>query len=427
MVLTLADFDSSGRIVHCLGLLTSGYSLQDVTDRWLFVAPEDEQTFYSPAVGSLDGGDLEWSTGNNWIRIRLRQSGTRIGMNNAPRSTDVRDTFTRTGGSLITCRIHFQVEGMDPMTMDMPDQNANIGSHFLNLTATTAQWTWLNAQLTAGAQFLFAITTADPTANASFEATAGSPTASFQPEHDHTSDASFEAEAGSPTATFGAEAVAVADSNASFEAEAGDPTATFAVQFDHTSTVAFEAEAGSPTAAFTPEAITPPSRASFAARAGTPDVTIDVSFDHETRVIFEVRAGSPTLTVFAEAVRSRDPAAEALAHQVDHVNLSTTYRGDRMAEPLEKRAWDVRTYAVSLGEALDDSDVISRVDEVTVVDERGVPVAGYSTTGITSTAGIVSFDCSGGDSGDEHRVRIRCPLVGGNQRVEVTVPLRVLA
>ena len=101
-----------------------------------------------------------------------------------------------------------------------------------------------------------------------------------------------------------------------------------------------------------------------------------------------------------------------------------------MADPLQKRAYDVRTYEVSLGNAIAASDSISSVTSVEVVTrESGSVIAvdsAFTISGATATAGVVSFTCEGG-AADSARlfVRIRCALTGGVQRVEVLVPIEV--
>ena len=102
---------------------------------------------------------------------------------------------------------------------------------------------------------------------------------------------------------------------------------------------------------------------------------------------------------------------------------------------LEKRAYDVREYEVSLANAIAADDIISSVTMVDVVERDAdgdlTTVNSFTVSDESATAGVVSFTIAGGGSVRrlENRffVRIQCALTGGVQRVEVLVPLNVLS
>ena len=157
-------------------------------------------------------------------------------------------------------------------------------------------------------------------------------------------------------------------------------------------------------------------------------VTIAVTFDHTTPFQFNATSGLPVVAIRPEALRERDPAAEARAHQVAAVRRSTTYRRPpKVTPPLQKRAWDIRSFDVSLGEAINDDDSIAGVTSVDAVDpSTNEPTTDVTITSPTSTAGIVTFVAAGGDRGKHYSIRIRVSLTGGVERIEVRAPLEIL-
>ena len=100
-----------------------------------------------------------------------------------------------------------------------------------------------------------------------------------------------------------------------------------------------------------------------------------------------------------------------------------------MADPLQKRVYDVREYEVSLGAAIGSAESIASVTSVGVGARAGDGAysvdSDFVISDIGATAGVVSFTCAGGQVGNEFLVRIRCALTGGVKRVEVIVPLHV--
>ena len=100
-----------------------------------------------------------------------------------------------------------------------------------------------------------------------------------------------------------------------------------------------------------------------------------------------------------------------------------------MADPLQKRVYDIRDYEVSLGAAIGSEDSIASVTSVGVGTRNNVETytedSDFTISAIDATAGVVSFTCAGGRVGDGFFVRIRCALTGGVKRVEVIVPLHV--
>ena len=416
----LADFNTAGLDTIFVALIESGAE-PDGTRTVFYEAPP------RGTVGSLEAGNTDVATGVDIDKIDIRPDNNNRLAIFATGATDFGPSF-QSGGSRDDTTFYFQVEGETRREFEVASLTISGGSTWVNINGlSAADFEWLGDTLTAGTLFIFALARPAGAAEASFLAESGSPDATFTPEADPPGVfASFGAGGGSPTVTIAP--VSVGTATASFSAESGSPTVFLSPSFEHDSDASFAAESGSPTVSVTAESVTPPSNASFAAESGQPVVTIAVTFDHMTPFQFNATSGLPVVAIRPEALRERDPAAEARANQVAAVRRSTTYRRPpKVTATLQKRAWDIRSFDVSLGEAINDDDSIAGVTSVDAVDpSSNEPTTDVTITSPTSTAGIVSFVAAGGDRGKHYSIRIRVSLTGGVERIEVRAPLEIL-
>ena len=441
----IANFDQSGLEVVFLAMIESG-AQPDGTRTVFFEAPP------RGTVGELVQGDTDVGTDVDIDKIDIRPDNNDRLVLFATGATALAASFM-SGGDYEDTTLYFQVRGQTRREFVMANLTISGGSTWVNINdIPAADYEWLGDTLTTGTLFLFALAGPPSAAEASFLAESGSPDATFTPEADPPGafasfgagggsptvsiepeaeapivTTSFEAESGSPTVTVTAEFV-TPRANASFVATSGQPVVTIAATFDHTSPSQFNATSGLPVVTIAAEFVTPVEDASFVAESGPPVVTIAATFDHTTPFQFNATSGLPVVAIRPEALRERDPAAEARAHQVAAVRRSTTYRRPpKVTATLQKRAWDVRSFDVSLGEALNDDDSIASVTSVDTVDpSTNEPTTEVTITSPTSSAGIVTFVAAGGDRGKHYSIRIRVSLTGGVERIEVRAPLEIL-
>ena len=441
----LADFNTAGLDTIFVALIESG------------AEPDGTRTvFYETpprgTVGSLEAGNTDIATGVDIDKIDIRPDNNNRLVMFATGATNLGTSF-QAGGSRDDTTFYFQVAGETRREFEVASLTISGGSSWVNINGlSAADFEWLGDTLTAGTLFIFALARPAGAAEASFLAESGSPDATFTPEADPPGafasfgagggsptvsiepefevpivTTSFEAESGSPTVSVNAEFV-TPRANARFVAASGQPVVTIAAQFDHTSPSQFNATSGLPVVTIAAEFVTPVEDASFVAESGQPVVTIAATFDHTTPFQFNATSGLPVVAIRPEALRERDPDAEARAHQVEPVRRSTTYRRPpKVTPPLQKRAWDVRSFDVSLGEALNDDDAIASVTSVDAVEpSTNEPTTDVTITDPTSSAGIVTFVAEGGDRGKHYSIRIRVSLTGGVERIEVRAPLEIL-
>ena len=259
-------------------------------------------------VDTVLDGLRPWSPGGSQGDLRLRQSGDGFSAWAA----------TLPSGTTIRLRMATSAESVPDSVRTMSERNR--GSGYWNWEAPVDLDTVVSGDTVALALDVDVDYGQDiATSDAALSVEAGEPTVATTPTFTHTSDASFSAEAGEPTASFTPETT-TPSTNASFGVEAGEPEFHAVPEYIAPSLASFTAESGLPTVATYPEFIAP-SFASFRVQSHEPTVYIDKGFRNAS---FEAESSAPTFTVTPEAVKERNPAAEASAHQVARLRITTT-------------------------------------------------------------------------------------------------------